>query len=90
MIGNSWGATFPKQMLAYAGIHWNDEISIVAERGKIIIEKAVLTKITIDFTPDEADALARSDFESDAGQSALQKVKIRNAGSKSIGTIAQG
>ena len=37
--GNSQGVRLPKGMMETAGMHVNDEVSVVAEKGKIVIEK---------------------------------------------------
>lgn len=74
-IGNSQGTTLSREVLNKAGFEDGQELDLIAWPGEIRIVPAVVTRVTVSFTAAEARALADGEFDSESGESALQKVR---------------
>ena len=73
-IGNSSGITFTREVLAIAGFSEGQELVITAVHGEIRLV-AVDQAIEVEFSNTEARALIHGDLASDAGQSAINKLR---------------
>lgn len=79
-IGNSLGTTFSKELLQQAGFSGDEELQITAAPGEIRIRSA--TKILVELSRAEADALATGNLASKPAAAALNKIQTQVAGQK--------
>ena len=73
-IGNSLGTTFSRELLQKAGLTGDEELEIVTAHGEITLRKS-RSGVPVEFSEAEAQALASGEYDTEAGQSALDKVR---------------
>lgn len=59
-IGNSYGITFPKDLLKEAGISYGDDVQIELKNGEIVINKKEDVKLPKGLSPDFFEVLERN------------------------------
>lgn len=59
-IGNSYGLTFPKELLKEAGISYGDDIQLDLQDGKIVLHKKEDIKLPEGISPDFFEVLERN------------------------------
>lgn len=59
-IGNSYGVTFPKELLKEAGISYGDEVKVKLENGEIVIRKKEEITLPEGISKDFFDVLERN------------------------------
>ena len=79
-IGNSYGTTFSQEVLNAAGLKKEQDLELRVSPGEIRIVPAVASGVTVMLTADEAQAIAASELDSEAGRAALDKIKKGIAG----------
>lgn len=73
-IGNSLGTTFSKETLQKAGLTGDEEFEVVVGNGEIKLRRTS-ERVVVEFTKAEAVALAATQSETKAAESALNKVR---------------
>jgi antitoxin component of MazEF toxin-antitoxin module len=74
-IGNSNGTTFSQEILNAAGFKPGQLLDMMVSPGEIKIVPAVESGVMVVFTADEAQAVATGQLDTQAGLSALNKVR---------------
>lgn len=59
-IGNSYGITFPKELLKEAGIYYGDNIRLELQDGKIVLQKKEEVTLPKGISADFFDVLERN------------------------------
>ena len=72
-IGNSLGTTFSRELLQKAGLTGDEELEVITAHGEITLRKR--SGVPVEFSEAEAQALASGEYDTEAGQSALDKVR---------------
>lgn len=73
-IGNSLGTTFSREILQKAGLTGDEEIEVIVGNGEIKLRRTS-ERVVVEFTKAEAAALAATQSETKAAESALNKVR---------------
>ncbi|MBP1970544.1 putative addiction module antidote [Virgibacillus natechei] len=59
-IGNSYGITFPKELLKEAGISYGDNVQLEVKEGEIVLKKGKQVELPEGISEDFFDVLERN------------------------------